>query len=139
MQIPYVRFDHGLPATFRAHGTDAGTDLFTLADVSLAPGETVRVPLNLAIGLPEGFYGMLTGRSSTAARGLLVHLGTVDQGYRGALYVAVTNLAREPQVIRRGERIVQLVIIPFAVPQFVEAASLDSTERGEAGWGSSGR
>ncbi len=139
MQIPFLRFDQDLPATFRAHATDAGTDLFTLHDVSLAPGETARVPLNLAVGLPDGVYGMLTGRSSTAARGLLVHVGTVDQGYRGALYVAVTNLSGEPQVIRRGERIVQLVIIPFAIPQFVEASSLDATERGERGWGSSGR
>ena len=139
MRIPFVRLDGSLEAIFRAHATDAGTDLFSLADVPLAPGETARIPINMAVGLVDGYFGLLTGRSSAAARGLLVHLGTVDQGYRGPLFVAVTNVSAEPQEVKRGERIAQLVVLPFTLPQFVEVEALDATERGERGWGSSGR
>lgn len=139
MRIPIIRCDASLPATLRAHPTDAGADLYVRSAVSLAPGETCRVALNLALALPEGYFAVLTGRSSTAARGLHVHLGTVDQGYRGPLYVAVTNLSGDRIDISPGDRIAQLIVLPCLVPDFVEVAELDSTERAEKGWGSSGR
>lgn len=139
MQVPYVRFDPDLPAQQRTYPTDAGVDLFVVETVELQPLETARLPVNMAVSLPSGYYGMIAGRSSVAARGLLVYVGTVDQGYRGQLYVAVCNLSAKPQRIKRGERIAQLIVIPFACADFVEVESLDDTPRGERGWGSSGR
>ncbi|MCL4466990.1 MAG: dUTP diphosphatase [Chloroflexi bacterium] len=139
MRIDYVRFDRDLPATYRPFTTDAGTDVLTVSETAIAPFQTVRLPLNLAVALPEGHYAMLAGRSSVAARGLLVHVGTVDQGYRGQLYVAVSNITAEPQVVGRGERIAQLIVLPFVSPQFVEVDALPATERAGRGWGSSGR
>ena len=132
-------FDPELPATYRPFPTDAGADVFALADTRVGAFETTRVPLNLAVALPAGYYALLAGRSSVAARGLLVHVGTVDQGYRGQLHVAVTNLRNDEQVVRRGERIAQLIVLPFVAPEFVQVAELATSERAERGWGSSGR
>ncbi|MDA8217405.1 MAG: deoxyuridine 5'-triphosphate nucleotidohydrolase [Dehalococcoidales bacterium] len=139
MQVPFVRFDASMPAVYRAFPTDAGADLFVVEETPLAPRETKRVALNLAVAISDGYYGMISGRSSVAARGILVHVGTVDQGYRGQLFLAATNLTGEPLVIQRGERIGQLIIIPFVAPEFVEVGTLEETERAGRGWGSTGR
>ena len=139
MQVPFVCFDPELPATYRPYPTDAGADVYALADTPIGAFETARVPLNLAVALPAGYYAMLAGRSSVAARGLLVHVGTVDQGYRGQLYVAVSNLSDAEQVVRRGERIAQLIVLPYVSAEFVQVDELPETERSGRGWGSSGR
>ena len=139
MRIPFIRFDGQLPALHRPFPTDAGTDVYVAADVELASLQTARVPINMAVALPEGYYALLSGRSSAAARGLLVHVGTVDAGYRGQLFVAVTNVAASAQTLRRGERVAQLVVLPFVSPEFAETDELEATPRGERGWGSSGR
>ncbi|MHB1133277.1 MAG: dUTP diphosphatase [Chloroflexota bacterium] len=139
LKIPYARPDRDLPATHRPFDTDAGTDVYAAADTPLASLQTVRVPLNMALALPDGYYAMLAGRSSTAARGLLVHVGTVDSGYRGQLFVAVTNVAGASQMVRRGDRIAQLVVLPFISPEYTEVDQLEPSPRGERGWGSSGR
>jgi dUTP pyrophosphatase len=139
LRIDYVRFDHDLPATYRPFATDAGTDVLTTNDTVIAPFQTIRLPLNLAVAIPDGYYAMLASRSSVAARGLLVHTGTVDQGYRGQLYVAVSNVTTESQTVKRGERIAQMIVLPFVSPQFLEVETLPDSERAERGWGSSGR
>ncbi|MCL4534427.1 MAG: dUTP diphosphatase [Bacteroidetes bacterium] len=137
--VRFRRVDPGLPGLHRAHADDAGADLIARDDCTLAPGESGRIPTNVAVELPAGCYAIVSGRSGLNSRGILTHLGTIDPGYRGVIAVAMTNLSGGPFVVKRGDRIAQLVVLPFILPSFEEVDELPDSERGEHGWGSSGR
>ncbi len=136
------RLDPDLPAPTYAREGDAGADLVTAADVALAPGQRVTVPTGVAVALPAGWAGFVHPRSGLAARhGLTVvnAPGTVDSGYRGEIKVTLLNTdASEPLVLRRGDRIAQLVVQRVAQARFEEVAALPGSERGADGFGSSG-
>lgn len=121
---------------------DAGADLCTRVDVTLAPGERALVPTGLAIALPYGYAAFVHPRSGLAARtGLSIvnSPGTVDAGYRGEVGVLLVNtdLHREV-VLRRGDRIAQLVVQRVERPAFVEVGELPGSARSTAGFGSTG-
>lgn len=137
--VRFRRIDADLPAFQRAHADDAGADLIARDDRTLAPGESGRIPTNIAIALPDGYYAIVSGRSGLNSRGILTHLGTIDPGYRGIIAVAMTNLSSDLFVVKRGDRIAQLIVLPFAIPRLEETDELPASERGEDGWGSSGR
>ena len=101
-------------------------------------GCTVTIPTGIAIELQPGTEAQVRPRSSISKRGLLVHLGTVDNGYRGEIGVIVSNISNYSAVIRPGDRIAQLVVAPVLYPKFREAEELSETERGEGGFGSTG-
>ena len=131
----------------RAHDGDAGVDLFSAQDVELAPGHRALVPTGLAVAIPHGMVGLVHPRSGLAARvGLSIvnSPGTIDAGYRGEIKVALINLdPAAPIVIRRGDRIAQLIVQRVELPELVEVASFDEaglaeTSRGQGGHGSSG-
>ena len=136
------RLDPGLPVPGRAHPGDAGVDLDSRVDVTIAPGQRVLVPTGLAIALPEGYAGFTHPRSGLAARHGITIVnapGTIDGGYRGELLVNLVNLdPTEPFEIRRGDRIAQLVVQRVAEATFVEVDSLPESSRGETGHGASG-
>ncbi|MDR3068260.1 MAG: dUTP diphosphatase [Cellulomonas sp.] len=136
------RLDPDLPAPAYARPGDAGADLVTAVDVELAPGQRVTVPTGVAVALPAGWAGFVHPRSGLAARhGLTVvnAPGTVDSGYRGEIKVTLLNTdAAEPLVLRRGDRIAQLVVQRVAQARFEEVAVLPESERGADGFGSSG-
>lgn len=140
--IRIKRLDDGLPLPSYAHTGDAGADLHTRVDVSLAPGERVLVPTGLAIALPVGYVGLVHPRSGLASRvGLSIvnAPGTVDAGYRGEIQVCLINLdPATPIELKRGDRIAQLVIQQVELADFVEVDELDYTERGTGGHGSTG-
>lgn len=142
MELRVVRLDKGLPLPSRAHPGDAGLDLATTNDVTLAPGERALVGTGLAVAVPHGYVGLVHPRSGLAARcGLTVvnAPGTVDAGYRGEVKVCLLNTdAHEPVVLHRGDRIAQLVVQAVELPDVVEVDELDDTERGTGGHGSSG-
>ena len=103
---------------------------------------TVFVGTKLAMEIPEGYAGLVFARSGLASkRGLAPanKVGVVDSDYRGEIIVALHNHGDEPQRIEDGERIAQIVVTPFLNAAFVEADSLAETERGEGGFGSTGR
>jgi dUTP pyrophosphatase len=107
----------------------------------VAPGEIVRVPTGLAVAIPVGFEGQVRPRSGLASKhGLTVvnAPGTIDSDYRGELQIAMINLGKAPYTITHGTRVAQLVISPVARAEVCEAASLDATERGAGGFGSTG-
>jgi len=121
----------------------AGLDLAAALDAPLvlAPGDRTAVPTGLAVAIDAGFEGQVRPRSGLARRvGLTVANapGTIDSDYRGELLVLLVNLGREPVTIESGMRIAQLVIAPVVRAEIVEVASLDETERGTAGFGSTG-
>jgi dUTP pyrophosphatase len=136
------RLDPSLPLPAYAHPGDAGADLVSRVDVTLAPGQRVLVPTGLAIALPEGYAAFTHPRSGLAARHGITIVnapGTVDAGYRGEILVNLVNLdPQEPFEVRRGDRIAQLVVQRVAEVEFVEVDSLPESSRGETGHGASG-
>jgi len=142
MTIQLRRLDEGVPVPAYAHPGDAGADLVTRVDATIAPGERVTVPTGIAIALPEGYAAFVHPRSGLAARHGLTIVnapGTVDAGYRGEIAVTLLNTdGREPVVLHRGDRVAQLVIQRVERARFVEAAELPDSVRGAGGFGSSG-
>jgi dUTP pyrophosphatase len=121
---------------------DAGADLVTTVDVTLAPGERAVLPTGLAIALPDGYAGFVHPRSGLAARaglGLVNAPGTIDAGYRGEIKVIVINHDPvHPLTLARGDRVAQLVVQRVEHAAFVEVADLPGSARGADGHGSTG-
>ncbi|EIE99619.1 dUTP diphosphatase [Saccharomonospora glauca] len=142
MQVLISRLDPDVALPSYAHPGDAGADLVTTSDVRIAPGERVVVGTGIAIALPAGYAGFVHPRSGLAARtGLSIvnAPGTIDSGYRGEIRVCLVNLDSEkPIVLRRGDRIAQLVVQRVERADFVEVEQLDETVRGAGGYGSTG-
>ena len=126
----------------RTRAGDAGYDLCCVEAFTLAPGERAMVGTGLAIAVPEGAAGLVLPRSGLAARhGLSVvnGPGLIDPNYRGEVKVVLVNLGAEPYSAEAGDRIAQLLLVPCLTPDVEVVASLAETERGTAGFGSSGR
>lgn len=142
LEVAIRRLDPDLPLPSYAHAGDAGADLFTTIDLTLAPGERALVPTGIALALPPGFVALVHPRSGLAARhGLSIvnTPGTIDAGYRGEVKVLLIN--HDPGAtleLRRGDRIAQLVIQRFERARFVEVDELPSSTRGSGGYGSTG-
>ena len=140
--VRITRLDRDLPLPSRAHRGDAGVDLYSTQDVTLAPGQRELVGTGIALALPLGTVGLIHPRSGLAAKqGLSIvnAPGTVDADYRGEIKVSLINLdPSTPIEITRGMRIAQLVIQRVELVDFVEVEELDSTDRGEGGHGSTG-
>lgn len=133
-----------LPAyeTAGAAGMDLRAAVAEDQPVTLAPGARAMIPTGLSIALPEGFEAQVRPRSGLAAKHGITCLnspGTVDSDYRGEMKVILINLGQEPFIIRRGERIAQMVIAAVRQAQIEIVASLDETARGAGGFGSTGR
>jgi dUTP pyrophosphatase len=133
-----------LPAYQTEHA--AGLDLVAAVGehdaLTLAPGERALVPTGLAIALPPGFEGQVRPRSGLALKHGITVLnapGTIDADYRGEVSVVLINHGSEPFVVRRGERVAQLVIAPVSRAQLSVTAVLSETSRGAGGYGSTGR
>ena len=146
--VPIVRLPHaeGLPLPAYETAQAAGMDLRAAVPeeepLTLRPGARHAVPTGLAFALPPGFEGQVRPRSGLAAKHGVTCLntpGTVDADYRGEVKVILVNLGEEDFVIRRGERIAQLIIAPVVQAAWAEVASLDDTARGAGGFGSTGR
>ena len=120
----------------------AGADLYSCeGELTFAPGETKMVHTGLAMQIPVGYVGLVYARSGIASkRGLAPanKVGVVDSDYRGEIMVALHNHSTEPQSIVAGERIAQMVIAPYLTVNYVETDTLDETDRGTGGFGSTG-
>jgi dUTP pyrophosphatase len=146
--IAVTRLAHNADLPLPAYETagSAGMDLRAAvaedAPVTLRPGARDMIPTGLAIALPEGFEAQVRPRSGLAAKAGVTCLntpGTVDSDYRGEVKVILVNLGADDFVIRRGDRIAQMVIAPVVQASWAEVASLDETARGAGGFGSTGR
>ncbi len=121
---------------------DAGYDLMAAGDMVLQGQAGQWVPTGVWVAIPPGHVGLIRDRSSMASRGIAVLAGVVDSGYRGEVKVLLWNLTKGRQLLRCGERIAQLLVVPVAMPALVQVESLmalGETERGPAGFGSTGR
>ncbi len=142
VEVLIVRLDPEVPIPSYEHPGDAGADLVTTVDATLAPGQRALLPTGIAIALPPGYAAFVHPRSGLAVRhgvSLVNAPGTVDAGYRGEIKVSVINLdPSAPVVFRRGDRIAQLVIQPVLRAAFHEVRELPGTARGSGGFGSTG-
>jgi dUTP pyrophosphatase len=142
IEILIRRLDESVPLPSYAHPGDAGADLTTTVDVELKPGERAMVPTGISIALPDGYVALVHPRSGLAAKfgvSIVNAPGTVDAGYRGEIKVLLINLDPSgPVVLRKGDRIAQLVIQRFEHASFVEVDTLPASVRGDGGYGSTG-
>ena len=135
--------DPGLPLPRYASAGDAGLDLLAAEDASLEPGERAAIPTGIAVAIPEGHAGFVHARSGRALKeglALVNAPGLIDSGYRGEIKVIVVNLDPRSAIdIRRGDKIAQLVVQPVATVDPVIVDELPPSDRGEGGFGSTGR
>ena len=143
MHLPTRHLDTALPLPSYARDDDAGADLRATTTVTLAPGERALVPTGVAVAIPTGYAGFLHPRSGLAARlglSIINTPGTIDAGYRGEIKVPLINHDRdEAIVVRRGDRIAQLVVQPVTRVVFDVVDELPDSTRGAGGFGSTGR
>lgn len=132
-------------AVVPSYGTafSAGADLYACLQetVTIEPGDTFLVHTGVAMEIPEGYAGLIYARSGLATKKGLApanKVGVIDADYRGEIMVPLYNHSKKAAVIENGERIAQLVITPFLTVEFIETDTLDETDRGTGGFGSTG-
>lgn len=144
MKVQILRLGNGrdLPLPSYATAGSAGLDLRAAEAFTLRPGERALVPTGIAIALPKGFEAQVRPRSGLAVKHGVTVLnapGTIDADYRGEIKVPMINHGSEEFAIARGDRIAQMVIAPLTIATLIEVDSLEETERGSGGFGSSGQ
>lgn len=148
IDIDFIFFDHGrgLYAPRQMTAGAAGVDLLAALGVSetvtIAPGKRAVVPCGIAIALPIGYEAQVRPRSGLAAKYGVTVLnapGTIDADYRGEIKAILINHGDADFLIRRGDRIAQMVVAPVSAVTLVETEALDDTQRGAQGFGSTGR
>ena len=145
MEIKITKLREGAKIPTRGSEKAAGYDLYACLDcesVEIAPHATVKIGTGLALAVPDGYFGAVFARSGLAAKeGLRPAncVGVCDSDYRGEYIVALHNDSETVRTVNNGDRIAQLVIMPFLSAEFLEAESLEETERGAGGFGSTGK
>jgi dUTP pyrophosphatase len=143
VNVLITRLDASVPLPRYGKPGDAGADIASRVDMVLKAGERALVPTGLSIALPPGYVALVHPRSGLAIKNGISMVntpGTVDASYRGELQVILINHdLREDFIIKKGDRIAQLVIQKFEVAEFIEVDSLPGTDRGTGGFGSTGK
>lgn len=141
-----VKLDTGAIMPTRAHATDAGLDLYSKEEKVIYPRLETILPIGetfdtgVHIELPHGYYGKIESKSGLNVNHSVVSCGgVIDEGYTGSIKVKLYNLGTEPYTVHAGDKIAQLIIQPYAAPELELVEHLDETERGENGFGSTGR
>ena len=144
MKINIKKLTHTAILPERGNAYAAGYDLFTdlKEELQIAAHKTVMIPTGLAMEIPEGYFGGIFARSGLAAKESLRPancVGVVDADYRGEVKVALHNDSDEVRIITPGQKIAQMVIVPFLSVEFDEVTELTDTVRGVGGFGSTGK
>ena len=135
MKIKLINFGYKNPPK-RGHYNDAGADVYATQTVVVEPHTTYKMPLGFGLELPDGYYGMIFGRSSTYNKGITMGLPPIDSGYKGEIHCLINNFTDVPYYIEEGDRVGQLVIMPVTIAEFVEDLG---DERGSGAFGSTGK
>ena len=143
VKVLIKRLDPGVPLPLYAKGGDAGADIVSAVDITLAPGERALGATGISIALPDGYVALVHPRSGLAIKHGVTMVnapGTVDAGYRGELKLILINHDRSESVsFKRGDRVAQLVIQQVERAEFIEVQELPGSGRGTDGFGSTGR
>jgi dUTP pyrophosphatase len=150
-----VQVNDGGKLPNKVRHTDAGFDLFATEDITLFPGQSGKTPLNIQLKLPPNTYAEITTKSGLGSKGHAVRAGIIDEEYRGVINVIHSNvniidrldedgiplMNTSPLVVKKGEKLAQLILHPYSNQYFVEQVEVidTNTSRGENGFGSTGK
>ena len=140
----YLSRDTKIPT--RAHGTDAGLDIFAPESITLYAGNSVEVDTGVHIEIPKGFCGLLKSKSGLNVNHSITGEGVIDHGYTGSICVKLYNNSKDEKFhfFEKGDKLIQLLIVPVETPKLVLVENIadlygEETERGDNGFGSSGK
>lgn len=133
-----VKLDPGAIMPTRAHETDAGLDLYARESLEIPVDGVGTFDTGVHVAIPEGYVGLITAKSGLMKQGITSR-GTIDSGYTGSIRVVLFNHCICPVKIEKGQKISQLVLLPIITPELELVDSLEETERGSGGFGSTGK
>lgn len=134
-----VVLDEGAKMPTRAHEADAGYDLYSREDAIIYNGDSYRFDTGVHVQIPQGYAGVIKSKSGLNVNYGVQSDGLIDSGYTGSITVKLYNHGRAAVRIEKGQKISQLVIVPIVTPELQQVDSLEETERGNGGFGSSGK
>lgn len=134
MKIKLIDYSGNAPQ--RAHHNDSGADVFANKDVTIEPGQTVKVPLGVGVELPDGYDIVVHCKSGLSSKGIYASNAPVDAGYTGEVHAILTNLSSESYTFAKGDKVGQFVVRPVIYADFVREIEGD---RGANGFGSTGK
>jgi dUTP pyrophosphatase len=140
--IVFAKLDPEAKLPQYAHSTDSGADLYASEDVDIRPGDYYPVKTGVKVCLPQGYEGQVRSKSGLAAKHgvhVLNSPGTIDNGYRGEIFVILINHGNQTFAVRKGDKVAQFIVSPYAQATFTQTESLPDSERGEGRFGSTGR
>lgn len=137
--IMKVVLDKGAYMPVRAHKDDAGLDLRSPDNFIVKAGKSLKIDSGVHVEIPAGYVGFLKSKSGLNVKHGITSAGVIDAGYTGSIIVKLYNHGDADYAIKAGDKITQLVILPIVCPDLVQVDSLEDTERGDAGFGSTGR
>lgn len=134
-----IMLDEGAFMPTRAHDADAGLDLYAREDTIVPAKESAKFDTGVHVEIPPDMVGFLKSKSGLNVKHGLTSEGVIDEGYTGSIVVKIYNHSGYDYMVKRGDKISQLVILPIAKPTLELVDSLEDTDRGSNGFGSSGR
>ena len=134
-----IKLDEKAIMPTRAHETDAGLDLYAPESVTIEPKKAICVDTGVHIELPINTVGMIKSKSGLNVKHGITSEGVIDVGYTGSMVVKLYNHSDKPYTVNKGDKISQLVILPILAPELELVDELTETERGDGGFGSTGR
>ena len=134
-----IQLDKGAIAPTRAHTYDAGLDLYAMDDGDISTNQSLTFDTGVHIAIPEGYVGLVKSKSGMMCNHGIITDGTIDAHYTGSIRVCLFNHGSSKYEVKAGDKIAQLVIVPICLPRLELVDSLEETDRGDAGFGSTGR
>lgn len=135
-----IVLDEGAKMPTRAHASDAGLDLYCVQSVIVEPHQSTTIDTGVHMALDDGTFGQIVSKSGLNVKhGIVCCGGTIDAGYTGSIVVKVYNLSNEWYTFEPGDKIAQMIIMKYESPEMKLVDKLDDTERGNSGFGSSGK
>ena len=134
-----IQLDPGAIMPTRAHETDAGLDLYSPVRKVIRANDWEGIDTGVHVEIPQGYVGMITSKSGLMAKEGITSRGTIDSGYNGSIRAVLFNHSRKDYIVEKGQKITQLVLMPIITPELELVDSLEDTERGANGFGSTGK
>lgn len=134
-----VVLDEGATLPTRAHPTDAGLDLYAKKRTPIRSLDWEKIDTGVHIQIPEGYVGLITSKSGLMAEKGITCRGTIDSGYTGSIQAVLYNHSKINYIVEKGQKITQLVIAPIITPEPEWVDALEETDRGNGGFGSTGK
>ena len=134
-----IMLDKGAKMPTRAHPWDAGLDLYSRESCTLWPNDSAKFDTGVHVEIPEGYVGFVKSKSGLMVNHQIVTDGTIDSHYTGSITVKMFNHGKTAYRVHAGDKIAQLVIVPCLLPELELVDSLEETDRGDGGFGSTGR